>query len=231
MGTANLKAMAGVTDTAMVNIKQASIELHQRLDVPSQDAANGAFLDAIANEAHVEAVKRWLKEQEREFAIKVDVLAGGESLDGEGVELHGAAGLLNNKPFMLANGIHSHKQAMDVYEYALTGLLFLPAYLGGNKDLVCAQIYRDLSVPQRDYLSRTYGLRPENADAITPAVMQYLAHLSHLSVKPTCLQRREGFQRSWLRKVYSKLEWCSEDIHYLLYRAKKSGINAAKKQR
>ncbi len=232
MGNAKLKAVAEFSNSQIASIKQAYIEQNQRVELSGQKAANGSFMEKLADDGHLETVKRWVQQAERDCVIEVRVVAGVETLESTTGVAQATPGTANKGEFILfANRISTHKQAEDAYGYVVCGLGFLPQYLGKQMSAVCMQILRNLSMQQQNYSERTYGFDQNNEATLTSAVMQYLAGLSHLSICPTGLQRREGFQRSLVRKLYSKLEWNSDDIHYLIFKAKQAGIRAAKRQR
>ena len=199
------------------SIKQDFIQLNAR------QAANEQFPLTLANDEQVRLVKVWVQDQERELGKKVKVVAGKEALSVESASLalHGAPGLvLEGECLLFANCIATHKQAMDAYEYVVVGLGALPNYLGKSQSVVCASISKSLNDEQALYIKKRFKADKEQPQI---AVMNYLAEVAALAITPTFLQRRESWQRSWVRKLYPALTWTGTDIHYLIHRARFKG--------
>jgi len=199
------------------SIKQDFIQLNAR------QAANEQFPLTLANDEQVRQVKVWVQDQERELGKKVRVVAGKEALPLESASLvlDGAPGLVLEGEYLLfANCITTHKQAMDAYEYVVVGLCALPNYLGKSQSAVCASISNSLNDEQNLYINKRFKVDKEQPKI---AVMSYLAEVAALAITPTFLQRRESWQRSWVRKLYPALAWTGTDIHYLIHRARFKG--------
>ncbi len=199
------------------SIKQDFIQLNER------QAANEQFPLILANDEQVRQVKVWVQDQERELGKKVRVVAGKESLPAESTSLvlEGAPGLvLEGETILFANCITTHQQAMDAYEYVVVGLHALPNYLGKSQSAVCASISNSLNDEQGLYINKRFKV---DNDQPQIAVMSYLAEIAALAITPTFLQRRESWQRSWVRKLYPALAWTGTDIHYLIHRARFKG--------
>ena len=199
-------------------IKKAFIKLNEL------EAKNESFSQFLASEAHVKQVKVWLQDQERELGVKVDVISGVESLpqDTRARVLPGAPGIFSEGRYlMFANDIKSHQQAICAYEYIVVGLGALVNYLGSKQAKVCTQIYRHLTSDQQEYLQQKFKLESASSESVATAVMAYLAEVSALAIRPTFAQRRESWQRYWLRKFYAKLSWTPTDLHFLISCARK----------
>ncbi len=199
------------------SIKQDFIKLNERL------AANEQFSLTLASDEHVRQVKVWVQDQERELGKKVRVVAGKETLPEASAcqVINGAPGLVLDAEYILfANCIATHKQAMDAYEYVVVGLCALPKYLGKSQELVCANMALSLNDEQTLYIKQRFA--GSSQDPLL-AVMSYLAEVAALAITPTFIQRRESWQRSWVRKLYPKLGWSGTDIHYLIHRARCKG--------
>jgi len=177
-------------------------------------AANDPEVTEPSDMGHVEAIYRWLAPLEFEYAVKVKVVTHAEGGLTSGV----AAQVKQGQVYFLANCISSEKQARDLYRFAVIGLLAVPQYLERKPGLV-SSLYNGLTDDQKEVIANRYGLSDEIDQEML--VKLYLAELSALDVTPTFYERRDSFQRSIVRRVWSKLAWNSTDIHYVLYRAAK----------
>ena len=186
------------------SIKQDFIKLNQ------MDAANEQFTRVLADEAHVRQVKMWVQDQERELGIKVQVEACMQAAE------FSAPGMIQKGNCILfASHINTHKQAMDAFEYVVVGLKALPEYMAGSKERICAAIFSGMGSEQTEYICKRF-----NVEHAQQGMMLYLAEVAGLNITPTFLERREGWQRSIMRKLYPKLGWTPTDIHCLIHRAR-----------
>ncbi len=213
MDSALLKSHTPRIDLSIDSIKQDFIKLNAR------PAANEQFSPGLADDEHVRQVKVWVQDQERELGIKVLVVAGLESFSGDITSINiGAPGIISQgQAILFANSINSHKQAMDAYEYVVVGLSSLPRLMASAKARICGQIAENLASEQVDYIEKRFNVSMTDPQS---AIMPYLADLAALAIKPTFVQRRESWQRSWLRKVMPKLVWTATDIQYLIFQAR-----------
>ncbi len=213
MDNALLKSQTPRIDLSIDSIKQDFIKLNAR------PAANEQLSPGLADDEHVRQVKVWVQDQERELGIKVAVVAGLESFTGDIASINiGAPGVLEQgQGILFANCIKSHKQAMDAYEYVVVGLASLPRLMAASQDRICGQIAVNLASEQVEYIEKRFNVSMTEPQA---AIMPYLADLAALAIKPSFVQRRESWQRSWLRKVIPKLVWTATDIHYLIFQAR-----------
>ncbi len=213
MDNALLKSQTPRIDLSIDSIKQDFIKLNAR------PAANEQFSPGLADDEHVRQVKVWVQDQERELGIKVTVVAGLESFTGDTESINsGAPGAIKQgQAVLFANCIKSHKQAMDAYEYVVVGLTALPRLVTTSQARLCGQIATNLASDQIEYIEKRFNVSMNDPQM---AIMPYLAGLAALAIKPTFVQRRESWQRSWLRKVNPKLVWTATDIHHLIYQAR-----------
>ncbi len=213
MDNALLKSQTPRIGLSIDSIKQDFIKLNAR------PAANEQLPPVLASEEHMRQVKVWVQDQERELGIKVTVVAGLDAMtDGNKALNKGVPGTIEQgQAILFANCINSHKQAMDAYEYVVVGLGALPRVVSASQGKVCEQIAHNLASDQIEYIEKRFNVSMSEPQL---AIMAYLADVAALAIKPTFVQRRESWQRSWLRKLSPKLIWTATDIHYLIYRAR-----------
>jgi hypothetical protein len=216
MDNAPLTSHTPSIDLSIDSIKHDFIKLNAR------PAANEQFSLTLASAEHVRQVKVWVQDQERELGLKVTVVAGLEALPhGRQVTKainKGAPGAVEQgQGILFANEINSHKQAMDAYEYVVVGLVALPRLMAKKQAQVCTQIANNLAPEHIEYIEKRFNVSITDPQL---AIMHYLAEVAALAIKPNFVQRRESWQRSWLRKVYPTLAWTATDIHHLIYSAR-----------
>lgn len=187
-------------------IKQALIANNQQTI-----AANEApLLDAD----HRNLVKSWMQHCERLMGVKVQVeLAQAHPIK--------PAVCRDGQVVIYANHILSAQQAVLSYHYGVVGLYQVANKLAGKQGLVTS-MYRDL--PAAALIALQQYMSPAELDNKEAVLVEYLAQLAQLQVNPTWVQRRESWQRAVLRKVYPKLKWTSEDLHYFIYQAREALI-------
>lgn len=209
-------ALPQTTETAEIisieSIKKAFIGLHEVL------AANEPLNTLYADESHVERVKRAIAPLEFQFKTKVNVVVGAVGGLAEGAVVQ----LKDDKVFLLANLLENEKQADDAYYLGVRGYLATKGYLAGLSDQVITQIFNGLSDEQKACLTT---LSDDKRETVTA----YLSHLAMLNIRLSFFDRRNSWQRALVRKVYPKLAWSTEDLHYLILQAERRWVKAQKK--
>lgn len=203
-----------VVDSLPINIeaiKKAFIQLHQ---LP---AANEQIIRETVDAAHVMQVKDWLQDLERELGVKAKVVASPQEC---GLTVEAPAAVINDEAVIFANRIAHQKMALDVFEYAVVGLLGIERLLKDDKTSL--RLFADLNQDTQEYLAKRYQLSLDNAEDQVLVVKMYLADLASLNIRLTWLQRREAWQRQCVRLLYPKLKYESQDLHYLLLKARRS---------
>jgi hypothetical protein len=196
-----------VADLSIEVIKKAFIKRHQ------VEAANEHPILKAAVNSHVEAVKRWIAPLEFKQGVKAQVL----NCANPGMSEDASAQVVDDKLLILANCIENEKQARDVFVYGAIGLVAIPEYLVKLGETAIEQIYNSLSHDQLESVSSQFGALVASDRRLVVGL--HLADLATLDVKPTFLERRDSWQRQLVRKLYSKLNWTSHDLHYLIFRA------------
>ena len=203
-----------VVDSLPINIeaiKKAFIQLHQ---LP---AANEQLVRETVDVAHVMQVKDWLQDLERELGVKAKVVA---SAKGCGLILDAPAAVIDDEAVIFANHIHHQKMALDVFEYAVVGLLGVERLLKDEK--ASLRLFADISQDNQEYLAKRYQLSLDKAEGKVLVLKMYLADLASLNIRLTWLERREAWQRQCVRLFYPRLKFESLDLHYLLLKARRS---------
>lgn len=203
-----------VVESLPVNIeaiKKAFIQLHQ---LP---AANEQVVRETVDATHVMQVKDWLQDLERELGVKAKVVASAKEC---GVSVDAPAAVINDEAVIFANHIHHQKMALDVFEYAVVGLLGVERLLKDEKTSL--RLFADLNQDTQEYLAKRYQLSLDKAQDKVLVLKMYLADLASLNIRLTWLERREAWQRQWVRLFYPKLKFESLDLHYLLLKARRA---------
>lgn len=203
-----------VVDSLPVNIesiKKAFIQLNQ---LP---AANEQFMPSPAPASHVMRVKDWLQDVERNLGVKAKVVASPEQC---GLSITAPAAIVDDEAVLFANYVDNQKMAMDVFEYAVVGLLGVQRLL--KKESVCLRIFTDLDADTQEFLSKRHALPFETNEDKVLLLKMHLADLAGLNIRLTWLERREAWQRQCMRLIYPKLKFESQDLHYLLLKARRA---------
>jgi hypothetical protein len=201
----NTARIQEVADLSIEVIKKAFIKRHQF------QAANEHPLTVAATNDHVEAVKRWIAPLEFDHNFKANVINCAKP----GMSEEAATQVVSGELFILANIVNNEKQARDIYTYGCVGLIIIPKYLAKKSERVIKQIHSGLTEDQMENLAKTCG---ETID-MRSLILLHLADLATLMITPTFIERRDSWQRQLVRKVYPRLAWRSNDLHYLIYRA------------
>tara|TARA_B100001063_G_scaffold164114_1_gene153154 strand:- start:235 stop:891 length:657 start_codon:yes stop_codon:yes gene_type:complete len=205
---------ANVTDALPVDIeaiKKAFIQMHE---LP---AANEQLSRVAVDQAHVLRVKDWLQDLERQLGVKAKVVASAQDC---GLSIDAPAAVMNDEAIIFADHIHHQKMALDVFEYAVVGLLGVERLL--KDDQTSLRLFRDLPIATQEFLAKRYQLSLEDTEHKVLVVKMYLADLASLNIRLTWLERREAWQRQWVRLFYPKLKFESLDLHYLLLKARRA---------
>ncbi|MFY0641219.1 MAG: hypothetical protein JXR16_09250 [Bermanella sp.] len=203
-----------VVESLPVNIeaiKKAFIQLHQ---LP---AANEQAVRATVDASHVMQVKDWLQDLERELGVKAKVVASAKEC---GVNVDAPAAVINDEAVIFANHIDHQKMALDVFEYAVVGLLGVERLLKDEKTSL--RLLADLNQDTQEYLAKRYQLSLDKTEDKVLVLKMYLADLASLNIRLTWLERREAWQRQCVRLFYPKLKFESLDLHYLLLKARRA---------
>lgn len=214
MNTAINLDQANVTDALPVDIeaiKKAFIQMHE---LP---AANEQLSRVAVDQAHVLRVKDWLQDLERQLGVKAKVVASAQDC---GLSIDAPAAVMNDEAIIFADHIHHQKMALDVFEYAVVGLLGVERLL--KDDQTSLRLFRDLPIATQEFLAKRYQLSLEDIEHKVLVVKMYLADLASLNIRLTWLERREAWQRQWVRLFYPKLKFESLDLHYLLLKARRA---------
>ena len=214
MNTAINLDQANVTDALPVDIeaiKKAFIQMHE---LP---AANEQLSRVAVDQAHVLRVKDWLQDLERQLGVKAKVVASAQDC---GLSIDAPAAVMNDEAIIFADHIHHQKMALDVFEYAVVGLLGVERLL--KDDQTSLRLFRDLPIATQEFLAKRYQLSLEDTEHKVLMVKMYLADLASLNIRLTWLERREAWQRQWVRLFYPKLKFESLDLHYLLLKARRA---------
>ncbi|MAA70384.1 MAG: hypothetical protein CL679_01525 [Bermanella sp.] len=214
MNTAINLDQANVTDALPVDIeaiKKAFIQMHE---LP---AANEQLSRVAVDQAHVLRVKDWLQDLERQLGVKAKVVASAQDC---GLSIDAPAAVMNDEAIIFADHIHHQKMALDVFEYAVVGLLGVERLL--KDDQTSLRLFRDLPIATQEFLAKRYQLSLEDTEHKVLVVKMYLADLASLNIRLTWLERREAWQRQWVRLFYPKLKFESLDLHYLLLKARRA---------
>ncbi|MFT5594828.1 MAG: hypothetical protein ACI8SR_003228 [Oceanicoccus sp.] len=202
-----------VVDSLPINIeaiKKAFIQLNQ---LP---AANEQFMPSPAPATHVIRVKDWLQDLERDLGVKAKVVASPQQC---GLSINAPAAIVDDEAVLFANCIDNQKMAMDVFEYAVGGLLGVQRLL--KKENTCLRIFTDLDADTQEFLIKRHNLPFETNEDKVLLLKMHLADLAGLNVRLTWLERREAWQRQLVRLFYPKLKFESLDLHYLLLKARR----------
>ncbi len=191
-------------------IKKAFIQLNL---LP---AANEQLSRSPANTTHVMRVKDWLQDLERNLGVKAKVVASPQAC---GLSISAPATVIDNEAVLFANYIDNQKVALDVFEYAVVGLLGVERLL--KRESLCVRIFANLAQDTQEYLTKRHGLSSEQNEDKALLVKMYLAELAGLNVRLTWLERRDAWQRQCVRLFYPKLGFNSLDLHYLLLKARR----------
>jgi len=205
---------ANLTDALPVDIeaiKKAFIQMHE---LP---AANEQLSRVAVDQAHVLRVKDWLQDLERQLGVKAKVVASAQDC---GLSIDAPAAVMNDEAIIFADHIHHQKMALDVFEYAVVGLLGVERLL--KDDQTSLRLFRDLPIATQEFLAKRYQLSLEDTEHKVLVVKMYLADLASLNIRLTWLERREAWQRQWVRLFYPKLKFESLDLHYLLLKARRA---------
>ncbi len=214
MNTAINLDQANLTDALPVDIeaiKKAFIQMHE---LP---AANEQLSRVAVDQAHVLRVKDWLQDLERQLGVKAKVVASAQDC---GLSIDAPAAVMNDEAIIFADHIHHQKMALDVFEYAVVGLLGVERLL--KDDQTSLRLFRDLPIATQEFLAKRYQLSLEDTEHKVLVVKMYLADLASLNIRLTWLERREAWQRQWVRLFYPKLKFESLDLHYLLLKARRA---------
>lgn len=214
MNTAINLDQANLTDALPVDIeaiKKAFIQMHE---LP---AANEQLSRVAVDQAHVLRVKDWLQDLERQLGVKAKVVASAQDC---GLSIDAPAAVMNDEAIIFADHIHHQKMALDVFEYAVVGLLGVERLL--KDDQTSLRLFRDLPIATQEFLAKRYQLSLEDIEHKVLVVKMYLADLASLNIRLTWLERREAWQRQWVRLFYPKLKFESLDLHYLLLKARRA---------
>lgn len=214
MNTAINLDQANLTDALPVDIeaiKKAFIQMHE---LP---AANEQLSRVAVDQAHVLRVKDWLQDLERQLGVKAKVVASAQDC---GLSIDAPAAVMNDEAIIFADHIHHQKMALDVFEYAVVGLLGVERLL--KDDQTSLRLFRDLPIATQEFLAKRYQLSLEDTEHKVLVVKMYLADLASLNIRLTWLERREAWQRQWVRLFYPKLKFESSDLHYLLLKARRA---------
>ena len=201
------------------SIKKAFIRLNERV------AANEAVNLPLADDAHVEAIKRAIAPAEFEYKTKVQVVVGAVG----GLDQSAPAQVQNGEVKLLANLIKNDKQALDAFYLGVRGLLALQLQLDRLGNHSIQQIFAGLNEEQLTTLTIISDLKATDDPRLV--VETYLAYLASLNIKLSFFDRRNSWQRSWVRKVYPKLKWTAEDLQYLILNASKRWVKQQLKAR
>ena len=178
-------------------------------------------------------INRWLAERVKEYGVQAGLVSGVHSLNAEAIRpaYMGVVGVLSDAaPVILANTITNHTSAMQAYDYAVVGLKEAPVFIGARLKNLWQQLFECLDEPQRDLLTRRYGLNLADAQQRQMALEFYMADLAVLNVELSFLQRRESWQRQVVRNFYPNLAWTSQDLHYVLHKVRENLRKNAKKR-
>jgi hypothetical protein len=110
--------------------------------------------------------------------------------------------------------------ALDVFEYAVVGLLGVERLLKDEKTSL--RLFADLNQDTQEYLAKRYQLSLDKTEDKVLVLKMYLADLASLNIRLTWLERREAWQRQCVRLFYPKLKFESLDLHYLLLKARRA---------
>lgn len=193
-------------------IKQALIANSKPVLAANESPLLGVELGA----GHRNLVKSWVQHCERLMGVKVDV---------ELVQSHNVAPsqavVSEDGVIIYANRIATAQQAVLAYHYGVVGLLKVGSLLAGKSSLIETML-RDIPQSALDGIIQSHfqGVQISKEGLL----VEYLAQLAQLQVAPTWVQRRESWQRSVLRKLYPKLKWTSDDLHYFIYSAREALI-------
>lgn len=200
----------GPSVDSIESIKQAFIELNQ---LP---ASNEAVMPDELCPERVKRVKLWLADRERQYGIQAEVHWAPEN-DAQ------------SKFAVYAHDIDSHSLALQAYDYAVIGAHVVPDYIDEKQAGFWVQFAEGLTGPQKQLLTKRFAINVSDQVQLVKGLKLYVAELAALDVHPTFLQRREAWQRGLIRKLYKKLPWNSDDLHYLIHRARKAQEKKAKK--
>jgi len=217
--TSRTDAIDATDLVSIESIKKAFIRLNERV------AANEAVNLPLADDAHVEAIKRAIAPAEFEYKTKVQVVVGAVG----GLDQSAPAQVQNGKVKLLANLIKNDKQALDAFYLGVRGLLALPLQLDRLGNHSIQQIFAGLNEEQLTTLTTISDL--DATDDPRLVVETYLAYLASLNIKLSFFDRRNSWQRSLLRKLYPKLKWTAEDLQYLILNASKRWVKQQLKAR
>lgn len=201
-------AVTGSTELVSIeSIKKAFIRLNEGM------AANEAVNLPLASESQVESIKRAIAPLEFHYKTKVQVVVGAVG----GLNQSSPAQIQDGQVKLLANLIANDKQAQDAYLLGVRGLLAMPLYLKGLGSRVVQSIYDGLDEEQLNTLKNISSI--ESLEDPVMVVETYLSYLASLNISLSFFDRRNSWQRGWVRKFYPQLQWTAEDLQYLIFKA------------
>lgn len=180
-----------------------------------------AAVDPLIKELHQEGTFEVVQSvNDLPFSLRMQIKSRLAKSKGKNPTIRGINA--GDKNYLIADGITSEKEAVQIFLHEVVGHKAVLDMLGKDGDAIMERIALSYGHKGLADLMKTYGADLKTKQGRILLGKEKVAHLAESNEKPTLLGKLTAAVRAWLRKYWPNLKWSDNDIHAMLSKAHKA---------